>query len=346
MKASDLYVALSLGSAAVASPLLSPILESRQVADIAKSILELIGESLDTDHNAWDYEAHSSMCKIYMRTEDGGNCHADVICSEGNERQYDDWSNCFIDGVNNFTDPDIGPFSITFTKKDDECQDGLCGPILALKYVGDYYPWDVDALSKEAQERSENAVDDGPSDNPDSKNLCEETNRYGTVFDPNIESNRCGVPKIGKNYGDGDIDSQGPTNDDGYAPGWCYVHVTQYQKKDPAANPDETEDANYHLDITIYDENEDIVGEVSKARAKAWEPVEVTGKLPFPLLVTAEDEDKDPVLFEYADQKWAYADVYHGCNFGAYDSGNRDGDCGFDCPTAPKAQNMAAAPQE
>lgn len=36
-----------------------------------------------------------------------------------------------------FTDPRIGDFSITFTKKDGEGE-GLTNPVLQLKYVGDW----------------------------------------------------------------------------------------------------------------------------------------------------------------------------------------------------------------
>jgi len=45
--------------------------------------------------------------------------------------------------------------------------------------------------------------------------------------------------------------------------------------------------------------------------------------------VTAGDMNADPVPFNYGDQAWAYADADHHCNFGAYDSGSRQGDCGF-----------------
>ncbi len=144
-------------------------------------------------------------------------------------------------------------------------------------------------------------------------------------------SAQCGVPAVGKNYGPGELDSQGPTNEAGYAGPWCGVHVTQYQKKNPAGDPATDPEAQYHLDVKLYDHNEDPIGEVLNAEAKAGQAVGVTGKLPYVMLVTAQNVDEDPVLFAYADQSWAYADAAHQCNFGQYDGGKREGDCGFSC---------------
>ena len=112
-----------------------------------------------------------------------------------------------------------------------------------------------------------------------------------------------------------------------YAPGWCGVHVTQYQRHEPNSNPG----PNYLLDITIVDAAGNRIGGVQRAEAPAFQGVAVSSQLPWMLIVTAENRDEDPILFDYAGQHWAYADVAHGCNFGAYDSGNRDGNCGFTC---------------
>ncbi|KAI4139973.1 MAG: hypothetical protein L6R39_006023 [Caloplaca ligustica] len=275
------------------------------------------------------------MCEINISTKGGGNCHADVTCSDEKKRDYDNWDNCAYQAVNNFTDEAIGPFSIVFTKKDHDCDDGLCAPSLALADVGDYYALDVQALSNDAQKRANKAtlckVGCSPSDpftNPDSKNICESTNGWG---DSTKRGYKCGMPKIGQNYGPGKLDSQGPTNDRGYAPGSCGVHVTQYQKKDPAADPKTNEDGDYHLDVRIFDNNQDLIGEVKGARALAGQAVNEDSKLPWVLLVTAQSVDSDPVLFAYSDQHWAYADVAHNCNFGKFSGGDRDGDCGFQC---------------
>ncbi|KAL8877993.1 MAG: hypothetical protein Q9215_005081 [Flavoplaca cf. flavocitrina] len=275
------------------------------------------------------------MCEVNMRTEKGGNCHADVTCSDGNSRNYDDWPNCAHQAVDEFNDPGIGPFTVTWTKKDDDCSDGLCAPFLAFTYVGNYHVFDVDALSEEAQTNATSQTlckvgcsEQTPSNSPSSENICGSTDndKTGTVH-----SSRCGVPAVGKNYGPGTLDSKGPTNDAGYAPGSCGVHVVQHQKINPAGDPATDREAHYHLDITVYDNNQEKIGEVLGAEAPAGKAVNVYSKLPFVLLVTAQEEDADPVLFDYADQHWAYADVAHACDFGQYDAGDREGDCGFSC---------------
>lgn len=112
-----------------------------------------------------------------------------------------------------------------------------------------------------------------------------------------------------------------------FAPGWCGVHVKQYQRNEPKSNPG----PNYLLDITIYDDAGKPIGGVQRAEAPAFRGVAVPSQLPWLLIVTTENRDEDPILFDYAGQHWAYADVAHACNFGAYDGGDRDGDCGFTC---------------
>ncbi|KAL8895214.1 MAG: hypothetical protein Q9192_003775 [Flavoplaca navasiana] len=264
------------------------------------------------------------MCEVNMRApKKGGNCHVDVTCSDGNTRNQ---------AVNEFNDPGIGPFTVTWTKKDDDCSDGLCAPFLALAYVGNCHVFDVDALSNEAQKNANSQTlckvgcsEPTPSNRPGSDNICESADNYKTGT---VHSSRCGVPAVGKNYGPGTLDSQGPTNDARYAPGSCGVHVVQHQKVNPAEDPATDPEAHCHLDITFYDNNQDKIGEVLGAEAPAGKAVNVNSKLPHVLLVTAQVEDVDPVLFDYTDQHWAYADVAHGCNFGQYDAGDREGDCG------------------
>ncbi|KAI4164669.1 MAG: hypothetical protein LQ342_001643 [Letrouitia transgressa] len=353
MKRSFLLLAFSIFRGALGKPFSKFTYERRQKADIVKDILELIGDATNTEANAWvwrykrslqtvrepdnpqDYKGHPTMCEINMSTKNGGNCHADITCSDGNKRDYDNWGGCAHTVTNNFNDPGIGPFSVTFTKKDDDCSDGLCGPVLALADVGDYHAVDVEALSEEAQKNANSATlckvgcdAPTPESEPNEKNICERTNTFNNE---GIRSWKCGMPAVGQNYGPGTLDSQGPINSAGYASGWCGVHVVQYQKKDPAADPAKDPAGLYHLDVTIFDNNQDQIGQVIGAEAPAGKAVPVTSKLPFVLDVTAQNVDADPVSFAYSDQSWAYADVAHHCNFGAYDSGNREGDCGFSC---------------
>ena len=70
---------------------------------------------------------------------------------------------------------------------------------------------------------------------------------------------------------------------------------------------------------------------MDKADAPSGQGVGVTSALPLVLIVTAQNVDDDAVLFAYGDQSWGSNDQPHQCNFGAYDSGKREGDCGFSC---------------
>ena len=112
-----------------------------------------------------------------------------------------------------------------------------------------------------------------------------------------------------------------------YTPGWCGVHVTQFQKNEADSNPT----GNYLLSVTIFDAAQKQIGQVEKVDAPSGQGVNVDSVLPYVLIVTAQNVDDDAVLFAYADQSWGSNDQPHHCNFGAYDSGKREGDCGFTC---------------
>ena len=118
-----------------------------------------------------------------------------------------------------------------------------------------------------------------------------------------------------------------PPSGGAYATGWCGVHVTQYQKHEANSNPT----GDYKLDITIKDASGATIGTNYGAVAPNGVGVGVTSKLPWVLVVTAQAVDDDAVLFRYADQAWGSNDQEHHCNFGGYEDGNRDGDCGFQC---------------
>lgn len=78
----------------------------------------------------------------------------------------------------------------------------------------------------------------------------------------------------------------------------------------------------------IKNSNKDVISSASGADAPANFGVGVTNKLPWVVVVTAQNVDANPVLMAYSDQSWAFADVAHHCNFGAYDGGKEEGDCG------------------
>ncbi|MCJ1342826.1 hypothetical protein MMC31_001015 [Peltigera leucophlebia] len=106
--------------------------------------------------------------------------------------------------------------------------------------------------------------------------------------------------------------------------GWCGIHVVQYQKPNPATD-------HYKLDVSIIDANGALIGKVVGADAPAGVEVDVKSTLPNVLVVTTGKVDHDAVLFKYGAQAWGSNDQQHHCDFGAYDSGKREGDCGFSC---------------
>lgn len=78
------------------------------------------------------------------------------------------WNVCFVGGRQYFTDPRIGDFSITFTKRDGTEGEGLTDPVLQVKDIGN---WQEIPVSEAAQDKASadncedhNGVycDDGP----------------------------------------------------------------------------------------------------------------------------------------------------------------------------------------
>tara|TARA_R110002003_G_scaffold534_20_gene20340 strand:+ start:5851 stop:6291 length:441 start_codon:yes stop_codon:yes gene_type:complete len=109
-------------------------------------------------------------------------------------------------------------------------------------------------------------------------------------------------------------------DDKGYRPGWCGVHVIQYQKPDPSKDQ-------YSLEVTaLNDANENKIGEFKKGGPTA----SVTSKLPLTLEIKTGGVDADPVRFAYGSQSWDSNDKGR-CSVGAYDNGKRQMDCGFTC---------------
>uniref|UniRef100_A0A0W0EZ54 Putative glycoside hydrolase family 55 protein n=1 Tax=Moniliophthora roreri TaxID=221103 RepID=A0A0W0EZ54_MONRR len=129
---------------------------------------------------------------------------------------------------------------------------------------------------------------------------------------------------------------QGPDDGPPTASGWCTFHITQYQKPNPASDP-------YKFTLTLFNPSHDIIGTLNHAVGKANTPVTVPSQLKDPLVLTAGNVDADPVTFTYKGTTFKSDDDNH-CKMGAYDSGNRDGDCGFTCdfyPTCDRIVNLA-----
>jgi hypothetical protein len=131
---------------------------------------------------------------------------------------------------------------------------------------------------------------------------------------------RCGVPKRGMNFPG--LDSEKPVNERGYAPGWCGVHVTQYQKPNPAKDP-------YQLEAKVIDANQN---EIGNSAGKHDTVISFGSKLPEQVTIRTGKVDKDPVEFLYSSAKWDSnnKDTHH-CSVGKYDNGKRQIDCGFTC---------------
>ncbi|KAH8833184.1 hypothetical protein DL96DRAFT_1585129 [Flagelloscypha sp. PMI_526] len=115
-----------------------------------------------------------------------------------------------------------------------------------------------------------------------------------------------------------------PGGDISVTPGNCGVHVTQFQKPNPATD-------NYKLDIRMFDGAQKLIG-VSNGQenAPSGQGVVVTNFFQSSdLTVTAQNVDDDPLLFSFQAQNF---DSNSGqCSVGAYDSGKREMDCGFSC---------------
>lgn len=160
------------------------------------------------------------------------------------------WNVCYLGGRQFFTDPRIGEFSITFTTRDKQGE-GLTGPVLQLADIGDWTAIPVAELVDE-RSRFRDCEAYGGRGCADGPYIC--TLDYSTNAGPYEGRTRkwtCGVPKRGQNFGDA-LDSNVPTPK-GYAPGLCRVHVTQYQKPDPAKDQ-------YSLAAQIFDANQNQIG--------------------------------------------------------------------------------------
>lgn len=116
-------------------------------------------------------------------------------------------------------------------------------------------------------------------------------------------------------------------NCESFHPGWCGVHIRQYQKNEGPGFHTE----NYRFDVTLFDADQELVGEVELLSIPSGTQQEVGSTLPYTFGVKAPDTDGDAVYMSYNGASWGSNDQDHHCNFGKYDSGHRDGDCGFTC---------------
>ena len=109
--------------------------------------------------------------------------------------------------------------------------------------------------------------------------------------------------------------------------GWCGVHVKQYQKNEgPGMTPE-----HYRYTVNIKDATGKPIGEHDLVPIPSGEEREFDSLLPKPFKIYSPDVDSDAIWMHYGDQHFTSNDQPHHCNFGKYDNGKREGDCGFSC---------------
>ncbi|KAF1911513.1 hypothetical protein BDU57DRAFT_598800 [Ampelomyces quisqualis] len=305
-----------------------PIIRPRASGwDLATELIKLFAEILPIamkafpkDADAWNFQRNPNMCEIEMETTDGANCYVSVRCNDG-LRKYNEgkatWNACYKGGRQYFNDPRIGDFSVNFTDTDGIDGQGLTSPVLQVKDIGDWKAIPVTDLAFLKQQDEDCEARNGANCGT-GPYICTWLHFYHE--DGRTRRWKCGVPKRGLNFPG--LDSNAPTNERGYRPGWCGVHVTQYQKPDPSKDQ-------YRLSAKLIDQNQNEIGNT----ADVIEPkVELSSRLPLPFFVKSRAVDSDPLDFEYDGVKWDSNNKNnHFCSVGAYDSGKREIDCGFTC---------------
>jgi hypothetical protein len=257
------------------------------------------------DHPSYDYKHQKVMCAVSWWYN--GECSKMLVICPGEERRDYDFQNCHPSGSNDFEDDRIGKFQVSWGPSNFRL---LNRPILKVDNVANE-GFDVEAIS---------AVD---------KHIC--SYRTGVTWYGSTNKNYyvCGIPLVGK--AEGSIDSNGPVNEQGWRPGWCGMHVVQYQKPYPN-DPNSV----YSFDLQIQDANGNEIGKSGdRLFIKGGEAKGMSSKLPFQVSIKPGAVDDDALWFYYGDQAFTSNDQEHHCNFGAYDNGSRRGDCGFTCDGPP-----------
>ncbi|KMU86905.1 hypothetical protein CIHG_04844 [Coccidioides immitis H538.4] len=151
--------------------------------------------------------------------------------------------------------------------------------------------------------------------------------RQGAASTPQVDATKK-APIAFMGSGDEDPEIIGTTKD--YNPGWCGVHIRQYQKneKDNAQNPS----TDYALEVTVYDAKQKMIDYLDKTYTSKDMHLHAQGPLPYKLVLWTGAVDDDPVHMAYGKQEWDSKNkvTYH-CKQGKYDGGMRDIDCGFTC---------------
>ena len=99
----------------------------------------------------------------------------------------------------------------------------------------------------------------------------------------------------------------------------------QYQKNEGSENPTNE----YQIEAILYDGNGKPIGGSGFVPAPNGQPVPVSG-LVSPFTITAGPIDSSPLTIKFNGVTFN-SDLQPQCSVGAYDSGNRNMDCGFQC---------------
>jgi hypothetical protein len=209
----------------------------------------------------------------------------------------------------------VSPVSIQYTKAggvDGNTEDGLHHPILRFKNLNNWEDFDVQRFIDEAGDREHGK-------------LCEKkkTPLRGIEY-------TCGIPKIGTAaFGLSIFKPVDPAP--GFTPGWCTMHVVQYQRNEYGIGAD------YAFDVIVYDAAKKIIGLTQQQPINGGsKTLSLASHLPYTVEIEAKGGDNDPVTFKYGDQTWQNNDAGHQSTFGngkehGFEYGNREGDMGFTC---------------
>lgn len=112
-----------------------------------------------------------------------------------------------------------------------------------------------------------------------------------------------------------------------FTPGWCGMHVTQYQKNEEGG--DNPHSPNYVIRVSIFDADQkslvfyDCNDCGTESQTVALDNVGNSFKtdLPVLMIITVGATDADPIEFAYGDQFWNSDSESHHSKFGAYDAG-------------------------
>lgn len=114
-----------------------------------------------------------------------------------------------------------------------------------------------------------------------------------------------------------------------YQSGWCGLHFTQYQKHQGPGN----DTSKYRFDVIVKDSKGATIGETKGMVVGDHSKGGVYSALPKVLIVKPGGKDRDHIGFAYDGAHWDTGrhNRRHWCKVGRYDSGARQGDCGFTC---------------